>query len=244
VGLGPWNGAFATCILRGVRRLVSILAGLACFPLVGCSAAKQPSSHTPVAAVVNARPSAPAAGGAPELALEQEQKAPNPGQVDKGPELDCSKFPKGKPPDRRWLCDLVMNDRSWASAVDARGFAAVEYYVQPGEGEGTGLIQSKERVCGAKAEKRFADIARTLRYKLAMSLNDPEHVECKKLDCMLAGRSEYETSDTLSFRQGAHGLVLASWTSIEVVLVDSAEVEARYAWVAKGLAEVTGQRCP
>jgi hypothetical protein len=222
-----------------VRRIVSILAALGCFPVVGCSAAKQPSSQTPVAAVVNARPATSSATSAPV-----EQEAPNTGEVDKGPELDCSKFRKGKPPDRRWLCDLVMKDRPWASAIDARGFAAVEYYVQPGEGEGTGLIQSKERACAAKAEKRFAEIARTLRYKLAMSLNDPEHVECKGLDCILAGRSEYETSDTLSFRQGTHGLVLESWTSVEVVLVDSAEVDARYAWVAKGLAEVTGQRCP
>jgi hypothetical protein len=38
--------------------------------------------------------------------------------------------------------------------------------------------------------------------------------------------------------------VLESWISIETTLIETAEVEARQAWVEEALAEVTGKRCP
>jgi hypothetical protein len=139
-----------------MRFLFPILAVGSCFWLFGCSAARGPSSRTPVAAVTAT--SAPPTEPEPEASTEQE--APSEREVDKGPELDCTKFRKGKAPNRRWLCDLVMKDRPSASVLDARGFAAVEYYDQT-ETEDTD-VPSKERLCSAKAEERFAKIARYL----------------------------------------------------------------------------------
>jgi hypothetical protein len=77
-----------------------------------------------------------------------------------------------------------------------------------------------------------------------MSLNDPEQVVCKGLDCTLSGEGEYATWDTLTFRPGPHGLVLDSWISVETTLHSDADVAERWAWVEKGLAEVRAKRCP